>query len=497
MYAFLELTIYKDGFVPLRPLGDAQSESKRLLKFITLYQYQCNMTLQVSNRSHWPICIDGHAGIDIESRDQKIEYLVGIRGDLSMERMLAVNYSFQVYVATRDPVPQIFKSTNNTHVIETVIVPNDYADFSRNSYGQQTLNTLLKEKGHKHLDLLRLASTSSSVHLWEILHFMIYDNLLLDVKQLHIAMYIDKIDEDYLYNWYRALWELFYKAGFRLYHTTAADSLCLQVTMMESCLYYLSWVRNPGPKAFILHPPADDGTAGLEEDRLLGYVMDPQMECKQQVIGGQSEQQQLQFTTPNQPQWQVCYDSIYELFRKPCNVLRFRSENDYVLEGRLLKEGCSVHTFVPVFDDVDGPILQYRMHSHYPTGKRKGQRSEELLIEELIHKLSNYGHIALLELDVQDREWEVIGAILDGGILENVTQVVAEMTMTDVSRGHHSTVLRHRYSELRRIETQGFTLFHSSPSFGRAYNMSPKRHLSSGKSCCYKLGFIKRHHFTR
>ena len=78
----------------------------------------------------------------------------------------------------------------------------------------------------------------------------------------HVA---DKIDEDYLYNWYRALWELFYKAGFRLYHTTAADSLCLQVTMMESCIYYLSWVHNPGPRVFILHPPADYGKPGYSQ----------------------------------------------------------------------------------------------------------------------------------------------------------------------------------------------------------------------------------------
>ena len=53
------------------------------------------------------------------------------------------------------------------------------------------------------------------------------------------------------------------------------------------------------------------------------YITAPRTECKQQVIGGQSEK--LQFTTPGQPQWQVCYHSIYELFQKPCSVFRFRS----------------------------------------------------------------------------------------------------------------------------------------------------------------------------
>jgi len=70
---------------------------------------------------------------------------------------------------------------------------------------------------------------------------------------------VEKLDDDYLYNWYRALYELFYKQGFRLYHTSSHDSLCLQVTMMESCMYYLSFIRNPGSHVFVLHPPADYG----------------------------------------------------------------------------------------------------------------------------------------------------------------------------------------------------------------------------------------------
>ena len=107
-----------------------------------------------------------------------------------MERMLALNYSVQVYIITHDSVPYLVTQTNNTHVIDTVIVPNDYADFSRNSYGQTTLNSLMKDQGHTYIDLLRLASTSNNVQIWELLHFMISDNLLLNVKQLHIAMYI-------------------------------------------------------------------------------------------------------------------------------------------------------------------------------------------------------------------------------------------------------------------------------------------------------------------
>ena len=69
----------------------------------------------------------------------------------------------------------------------------------------------------------------------------------------------DKLDEDVLYSWYRNLFEMFYKEGFRLYHTTSNDLLCLQVTMMQSCIYYLSLVRIPQHRIFVLHPPADLG----------------------------------------------------------------------------------------------------------------------------------------------------------------------------------------------------------------------------------------------
>ena len=74
-----------------------------------------------------------------------------------------------------------------------------------------------------------------------------------------VSSVADKLDEDYLYSWYRVVYGLFYKQGLWLYHTASSDSLCLQVTMMESCVYYMSFVRNPGSHVFVLHPPADYG----------------------------------------------------------------------------------------------------------------------------------------------------------------------------------------------------------------------------------------------
>ena len=113
------------------------------------------------------------------------------QGDFAVEKALASNYSFQVYIIAPDKVPQV-QYTNSTYVVQTILVPNDYAAFSRNSYGQQTINTVMNNLGHTHINILRLSHTMNNVQLWEILHFMINDNLLLNVQQLHIAMYIGK-----------------------------------------------------------------------------------------------------------------------------------------------------------------------------------------------------------------------------------------------------------------------------------------------------------------
>ena len=111
-----------------------------------------------------------------------------------MERDLAQNYSFDAYLISRDKLPHHISSVNNTHVINTVLVPNDPADVSRNLYGQKTINDIMRNLGHlKHhrrIDLVKLASTVNPAHMWEVLHFMIEDNLLVNIRQLHIAMYI-------------------------------------------------------------------------------------------------------------------------------------------------------------------------------------------------------------------------------------------------------------------------------------------------------------------
>ena len=62
------------------------------------------------------------------------------RGDYLVERDLALNHSVDVVIITHDRVPSYLHHLNNTRIVHTVLVPNDPADFSRNLYGQQTIN---------------------------------------------------------------------------------------------------------------------------------------------------------------------------------------------------------------------------------------------------------------------------------------------------------------------------------------------------------------------
>ena len=66
------------AYTPLRPLSCAKDEARRLLKFITHYNYACNVTVQAFNHTQWQICTDHDAGLDLEGKDtDKIVYSFG------------------------------------------------------------------------------------------------------------------------------------------------------------------------------------------------------------------------------------------------------------------------------------------------------------------------------------------------------------------------------------------------------------------------------------
>lgn len=76
-FAFLHVTYFSEAYSPLQVLSDAQSEARRLLKFIMLYHYQCNNTIQGVNMSHWPVCLEKVGGLNLVLGGPRIMYSVG------------------------------------------------------------------------------------------------------------------------------------------------------------------------------------------------------------------------------------------------------------------------------------------------------------------------------------------------------------------------------------------------------------------------------------
>lgn len=492
--AFMQMIEVDEVYSPLHPLSDAKSEARRLLKIMTHYNYQCNSTSQIGNTSIFPICIDKGIGLNLDAKHKKILYTIGSVSDYTIERSLAVNYSFSTYLVTPTDISTQIRGMNNTHNIHSAIVANDPADFSRNSYGQRTFNDLLAAQGHSHIDLLRIMSTVRNVEVWQLLYFLIKDDVISKVYQLHLVVYIDKVDDEYLYNWYRTLYQLFTRSGMHLYHTSSHDPLCLQVTLMESCVYFLSFVRNPGPTVFILYPPADYGTEEQEDLRLFDYLDSPQVSCKQRTIGEASDGK-LKFSSAAvkaSPRWQIC---SYEKERsdthpQPCVVVRFRLEEDRAIEKQFLNEKCSVYTIV--ISSTKGRLARsLHLYSHSPLDNSSKKMPKSLSFEEVFQFLENLGYISLIEIDAPNNDWIVLGELLNSGILQNVTQLVAGIETEDKTSGVHPTVLRSHYSQLKRLGSYGLTLFYSSRDWPCTRLREKDFNGLNAGVWCYRLGFVR------
>ena len=107
--------------------------------------------------------------------------------------------------------------------------------------------------------------------------------------------------------------------------------------------------------------------------------------------------------------------------------------------------------------------------------------------------------ISLLELDLPGHEWEVLALLLDTpGILHNVTQIVAYLQLpAAVTRklgGQTATTLRSHFSQLQRLHTLGYRLFHSEAV------PPPPHHQQQGggsfnslqENCCFKVGYVRK-----
>lgn len=116
--------------------------------------------------------------------------------DGEFEKLLIRNLSFTVFIFTHYNIPTsdfvLQHKQNNTHVYRTTIVPNDPADFSRNSYDTQTVNNVLTTLRHKHLDILKIDNVADTSRSHDILYYLVKDGTLKNVGQLHIVLRIGK-----------------------------------------------------------------------------------------------------------------------------------------------------------------------------------------------------------------------------------------------------------------------------------------------------------------
>ena len=80
--------------------------------------------------------------------------------DYSFEQLLVKNLSFHQYIFMLDGsagyIPQVLTSLPNTTTYKAEVVPNDPADFGRNSYHMMTINSILNTLSHRHVDVLKV-----------------------------------------------------------------------------------------------------------------------------------------------------------------------------------------------------------------------------------------------------------------------------------------------------------------------------------------------------
>ena len=107
---------------------------------------------------------------------------------------MSLNFSYTVYVFHVEPLTLDFiqATRNKTHTYKTSVVPNDPADFGRNSYQSSTLNSIFESLKHSSIDILKIESLADNSNSHEVLYYMVKDHLLRRVRQLHLALYIGK-----------------------------------------------------------------------------------------------------------------------------------------------------------------------------------------------------------------------------------------------------------------------------------------------------------------
>ncbi|XP_061173841.1 uncharacterized protein LOC133182961 [Saccostrea echinata] len=440
VYCGVQVMYMKDVYSPLQVLADAHSEAKRLMRFITAYHFMCNNTLTLSNTTSWPICIEQDGGINMDTSLPKVIYSIG-PSNYDFEEAIARNISCNVYIFSHEKPPLDFFMTksNYTHFIRSAIVPNDPSDFSRNSYETQTLNNALAILKHKSVDILKIEHVLDPSRSYDLLYYLIKDGIMKKVSQVYFSVLIDKIDDDYLYAWYRTLYNLFHKANFRLYHTATSNQLCLQVTLMESCLYYMSWIKSPSPRAFIMYPPAVDGTYENEMKRLEGYLDNKNSQCKEVNHVSISDKTILD----------LCMDVMK--LRKPCKLVIIKESRSPITVQFKDQVSCDVFVIQGSELGMEGDVTVFRTNN----GGNFVTNVQTLSLNEAMFRYLKADSYNFLYTDIDKEFWELLSIILDTAVLQGVDQMISDLSLWE-EISHLN--IRQRFSELKRLNAYGLEL---------------------------------------
>ncbi|RUS72321.1 hypothetical protein EGW08_019913 [Elysia chlorotica] len=477
LYAGVQFYI-QDDYSPLQLLSSVENEASRLLRFISQPHVHCNDSLATGNSSKWLICVDAEIGIPfLQSDDQKlIVYSVGPKKDYSFEQIASVNLSTKLFVFCHDECPKDLMHVNPSKATfyKTVIVPNDPADFARNSFDSQTLNTVIKTLHHNIIHILKLDTFVEDVESSEVLRFLIDDSFIQSVQELHFVVKLDKLDEDFIYSWYRVLYALFTTAGFRLFHTSASDSLCLQDTIMESCTYYLSWIKKPPPHVFVMYPPAIDGSRENEEDRLLNYLHNTK---SKDILFTRVLLKSVSFNRNPRAFDALSLDLSTTILKKSaqsCHIIILRSTAFSISDKRPI-EGCNAVSFVYSVK-TDGSVLINAV-SELSRVSRKNQDTNLLEIVKLSEK-------TIMFIDLHE-SWEVLGLLSAMALPKHLDQVIVRGNIFPTNGRSIHSVLRNRYSELQRLQEFSLSLVKTDQM------SSTDLKFSGTESNLYILNFVK------
>uniref|UniRef100_A0A2C9LBP9 Uncharacterized protein n=1 Tax=Biomphalaria glabrata TaxID=6526 RepID=A0A2C9LBP9_BIOGL len=458
IYAGIQLIYLHNDYSPLQLLSSVENEASRLLRFMGQIQVQCNNSLPTNNASMWMLCQESEFGIKFSDNEKETSvpliYSIGPTYDYNFEYFVSKNISTKLYVFSHSADKLNFFSKINpsgTIVVKSVIVPNDPADFARNSYETQTLNSAMLNLKHTKIDVLKIDTLVESVTSYEFLKFLIEDGVLANVKELHIVIKLDKLEEDYIYSWYRALYALFHTAGFRLYHTATSETLCLEDTMMESCKYYLSWIRDIPPHIFVMYPPAIDGSFQHEKERIENYLGITAKENMFQPVKFKlalpSHQKSVRDGSKHHHMLLDLSKLLLSNNAQPCNIIFILDiqYKDLIFHASHRNAGCKSHKLV--LAPVDPTSQNFEFFALISENSTKSDLVSLSHVQQILKRSAT----SIMYIELFDA-WDFIDSMSREGLPKLLHQLIIRTSFVSSGYGSLAGLLRRRYSELQQIE---------------------------------------------